>query len=98
VLYGAQIRCRFSLPSSEMPDPKPYRPRIGEQGVHTIGALFGLAARGTALPMQLDEISNAGLPGPIPSRRRVPPFGAGRNSYTPPLSVSATDSFKLSHF
>jgi hypothetical protein len=58
-------------------------------------SLLGLATRSAALPMQLDEISNAGLSGPIPPRRRVPPFGVGLNSYTAPLLVSVTDRFKL---
>src|SRR5580658_3219813 len=40
-----------------------------------------MATHGTALPMQLDEISNAGLPGPTLSRRRAAPFGAGRLPY-----------------
>jgi hypothetical protein len=57
-----------------------------------------LARRGTALPMQLDEIGNTGCPGPMPSRRCVPPFGAGRNSHAAALVVSTTDCFKLFHF
>jgi hypothetical protein len=48
--------------------------------------------------MQLDEVSNAGLPGPIFFNRRAPPLGAGRNHQTATLFVSAKDCFKLFHF
>jgi hypothetical protein len=48
--------------------------------------------------MQLDEISKAGLPGPIPPRRPFPPFEVGLKVYTAPLLVSTTDCFKLFHF
>jgi hypothetical protein len=65
---------------------------------HSSASLLDLATCGTALPVQLHEISNAGLPRPIASRRRVPPFGGARNSYAAPLFISARDRFKLFHF